>query len=59
MNSHIKDYAGRIARPAYVERIIEKKRDRKKVQEGESKMTIIGRSGNRFVRKDIVMQEDT
>jgi hypothetical protein len=30
MNSHIKDLSDRIAKPAFVEKVIEKKRERKK-----------------------------
>jgi hypothetical protein len=57
MNSHIKDYSGRIAKPAFVERMIERKREKKKPQEGEVKKSIIGRSGNRFLKKDLILQE--
>jgi len=58
MNSHIKDLSGRIAKPAFVEKVIEKKRDRKKVGEGEQKKTVIGRCGSKFVKKEIVFQSE-
>lgn len=54
MNSHIKDLTGRIAKPAFVEKVIEKKRERKKVNEGEQKRTVIGRCGTKFVKKEVV-----
>lgn len=54
MNSHIKDLSGKIARPAFVEKVIERKKERKKVGEGEQKRTVIGRCGNKFVKKDVV-----
>lgn len=54
MNSHIKDLSGRIAKPAFVEKVIEKKRERKKVGEGEQKRTVIGRCGTKFVKKEVV-----
>lgn len=59
MNSHIKDLSGRIAKPAFVEKVIEKKRDRKKAGEGEQKKTVIGRCGNKFVKKEVVFQSET
>lgn len=54
MNSHIKDLTGRMAKPAFVEKVIEKKRERKKIGEGEQKRTVIGRCGVKFVKKDVV-----
>lgn len=59
MNSHIKDLSDRIAKPAFVEKVIEKKRERKKAGEGEQKKTIIGRSGNKFVKKEVVFAAKT
>jgi len=32
MNSNIKDYSGRIAKSAFVEKVIDKKREKKKPQ---------------------------
>ena len=54
MNSHIKDLSGKIARTAFVEKVIERKKEKKKVGEGEQKKTVIGRCGNKFVKKDVV-----
>jgi hypothetical protein len=57
MNSHIKDLSGKIAKPAFVEKVFEKKKDRKKINEGEQKRTVIGRCGNRFIKKEVIYQE--
>ena len=54
MNSHIKDLTGKIAKPAFVQKVIERKKERKKVGEGEQKRTVIGRCGNKFVKKEVV-----
>lgn len=59
MSSHIKDLSGRIAKPAFVEKVIERKRERKKVVEGEQKRTIIGRCGNKFVKKEVVFASES
>jgi hypothetical protein len=59
MNSHIKDLSGKIARPAVVEKIIEKKKDRKKIGAGEQKKTVIGRCGGKFIKKEVVYQSNT
>lgn len=56
MNSHIKDLSGRIAKPAFVEKMIERKKDKKKTGEGEIKRTVIGRCGNKFVKKEVVVK---
>ena len=56
MNTHVKDLTGRIAKPAFVEKVIERKKDRKKVGEGEQKRTVIGRCGNKFVKKEVIYQ---
>jgi hypothetical protein len=34
MNSHIKDLSGKIAKPAIVEKTIERKKDKRKLNEG-------------------------
>jgi hypothetical protein len=54
MSSHIKDLSGRIAKPTFVEKVIEKKKERKKVGEGQQKRTVIGRCGNKFIKKEVV-----
>lgn len=54
MNSHIKDLSGKIARPAIVEKVIERKKDKRKLNEGERKIVVIARNGNKFAKKDIV-----
>lgn len=55
MNSNIKDYAGRIAKSAFVEKVIERKKEKRKVSEGKRKIVVIGRSANnKFTRKDVV-----
>ena len=59
MNSHIKDLSGRIAKPAFVEMAIERRRDRRKAGEGEQKRTVIGRCGNKFVKKEVVFQAES
>ncbi len=53
MNSHIKDLSGKIAKPAFVEKIIERKKDKRKLNEGEKKIVVIARNGNKFAKKDI------
>ena len=53
MNSHIKDLSGKIAKPAFVEKVIERKKDKRKVNEGEKKIVVIARNGNKFAKKDI------
>ena len=61
MTSHIKDLSGRIAKPTFVEKVIEKKKEKKKTGEGEQKKIVIGRSGSKFVRKEVIIpvKEDT
>lgn len=56
MTSHIKDLSGKIAKPAFVEKVIERKKDKKKVGEGEQKKIVIGRSGNKFIKKEVIVQ---
>jgi hypothetical protein len=54
----MKDYSGRIAKPLYVEKIIEKKKEKKKeVGEKEKCIVVIGRSGNKFIKKDIIIKK--
>jgi ribosomal protein L30E len=53
MNSHIKDLSGKIAKPAFVEKVIERKKDKRKLNEGERKIVVIARNGNKFTKKDI------
>ena len=57
MNCHIKDLSGKIAKPAFVEKVIERKKDRKKTTEGQQKRTVIGRCGNKFIKKEVIYQE--
>lgn len=57
MNSHIKDLSGKIAKPAFVEKFIERKKERKKINEGEQKRTVIGRCGNKFIKKEVIYKE--
>lgn len=54
MNSHNKDLLGKIAKPIFVEKDIDRKKDKRKLAEGERKITVIARNGNRFTKKDIV-----
>jgi hypothetical protein len=55
MNSNIKDYAGRIAKSAFVEKVIERRKEKRKISEGKRKIVVIGRStNNKFTRKDVV-----
>ena len=56
MNSHIKDLSGKIAKPAFVEKVIERKKEKKKVGEGEQKRMVIGRCGNKFIKKEVVFE---
>lgn len=51
MHSHIKDLSGKMARPAFVEKVIERKKEKKKVGAGEQKKMVIGRCGGKFVKK--------
>lgn len=50
MEENRKDYSSRIAKPMYLEKVFEKKRERKK--DGPC-ITVIGRSGNKFIKKDV------
>ena len=50
METTRKDYSSRIAKPVFLEKVFDKKKEKKK--EGPT-ITIIGRSGNKFIRKDI------
>jgi ribosomal protein L30E len=54
MNSHIKDLSGKIAKPAIVEKVIERRKEKRKLGEGEKKIVVIARNGNKFMKKDIV-----
>lgn len=55
-NSHIKDLSGKIAKPAFVEKVIDRKKDKRKLNEGERKIVVIARNGNKFTKKDIVFK---
>ena len=57
MTSHIKDLSGKIAKPAFVEKAIEKKKEKKRAGEGEQKRMMIGRCGNRFIKKEVVFKK--
>lgn len=50
METNRKDYSSRIAKPVHLEKVFDKKKEKKK--EGPC-ITIIGRSGNKFIRKDV------
>ena len=52
IDTNIKDYSSRIAKSVYLEKNIEKKKEKKKDPEAKT-ITIIGRRGNKFVRKDV------
>ena len=54
MNSNIKDYSYRIAKPILVEKVIERRKDKKKVGDSEKKIVVIGRCGNKFIKKDVI-----
>ena len=58
MKSNMRDFEGRITRSAVVEKVIEKKKEKKKVQEGQKKITVIARNGTNFVKKDVVYKEE-
>jgi len=59
MNSHIKDLSGKIAKPAIVEKTIERKKDKRKLNEGEKKIVVIARNGSKFTKKDIVFKDNS
>ena len=54
METARKDYSSRIAKPVHLEKVFDKKKEKKK--EGAC-ITVIGRSGNKFIRKDIAKKE--
>lgn len=60
MNANMKDFSGRIAKPAFPEKLIERKKEKqRKVGEGQRKIVVIGRnSNNKFTRKDVVYVAD-
>lgn len=58
MNSHIKDLSGKIAKPAFVEKVIERKKDKRKLNEGEKKIVVIARNGNKFTKKDVFFSDN-
>lgn len=54
MTSHIKDLSGKIAKAAIVEKQVQRKKDKRKMKEGEKKIVVIARNGNKFTKKDII-----
>ena len=56
MNGNMKDFSGRIAKATFVEKVIEKKKEKRKVGQSDKKLVVIGRNGNKFIKKDIILQ---
>ena len=57
MNTNMRDFEGRITKSAVVEKVIQKKKEKKKAQEGQKKITVIARNGTNFVKKDVLYKE--
>lgn len=54
MEENRKDFSSRIAKPMYLEKVFDKKKEKKK--DGPF-ITVIGRSGNKFIKKDVTVAE--
>lgn len=54
MEENRKDFSSRLAKPMYLEKVFDKKKEKKK--DGPY-ITVIGRSGARFIKKDVVLAE--
>lgn len=50
VDTNIKDYSSRIAKSVFLEKNFDKKKEKKK---DVPCITVIGRKGNKFVRKDV------
>lgn len=54
IDTNIKDFSSRIAKSTFLEKKIEKKKEKKR--EGPF-ISVIGRKGNKFIKKDVHQRE--
>jgi hypothetical protein len=50
MEENRKDYSSRISKPMLIDKVFDKRKEKKR--DGPC-ITVVGRSGNKFIRKDI------